>query len=353
MKILGYSFRCLPAIWRRLSGPCNIHLPWRASDVSNVMIVVVPRSASLDLIFPVTVEPGYCGAAVGNTAPAAPSVAVIDPVSVVIVPLLPSLFSENVVFLPLLSVMVVSFLDPHPATLTANPAQIIRWRITIFLLVVGTSLRSLSAPGKSVNRIDASRRNTIRVSSVLCRKWFANNDLEIVGVANQPHTDLDRSSRYEKAIMTNDPQNNQNLPKFAHVLGYAGIFPQAFLLILSLNSSLGYIAVLVGFFYAAVIFSFLGGIWWGLAAALPNPPSWAYGAAVLPSLLAVAAGIPLLLGAIGPAISLFAIGFAIMGSLLVDRRMNQLGLMGGDLFSLRVKLSLGLGVLTLALGLLA
>ncbi len=139
----------------------------------------------------------------------------------------------------------------------------------------------------------------------------------------------------------------------ARWLGYAGLLPQALALSLGLDDADRYIGLAAGYFYAALILSFLGGLWWGLAAAAEKPPPWVYGAAVVPSLLAFATGVPWMTGATWPGPSLIALAVALVASLLVDFRLKQMGLMTDGMFGLRMRLSLGLGGLTLALGLLA
>lgn len=136
-------------------------------------------------------------------------------------------------------------------------------------------------------------------------------------------------------------------------LGYAGLLPQALALLLTLDGADRYVGLAAGYFYAALILSFLGGLWWGLAAASPKAPRWAFVAAIVPSLLAFATGIPWMIGTTWPGPSLIILALALILSLGVDFRLKQTGLMPDGLFALRVRLSLGLGTLTLALGLLA
>ncbi len=139
----------------------------------------------------------------------------------------------------------------------------------------------------------------------------------------------------------------------ANWLGYAGLLPQAFALMLGLDEADRYIGLAAGYFYAALILSFLGGLWWGLAAAASRPPPWVYVAAVIPTLLAFFTGVPWMTGTTWPGPSLLILAVALVGSLAVDWRLRRLGLMSDHLFALRVRLSLGLSILTLSLGLLA
>ena len=115
-----------------------------------------------------------------------------------------------------------------------------------------------------------------------------------------------------------------------------------------------YSALAGGFAYAAAIFSFLGGVWWGqaLQGARSSGPatSGAYIVAVLPSLLAVALFLPWTFGWEWPGPALMYLGALILGSPLIDR---ALGYATPDFLRMRWHLSLGLGGLTIALGLVA
>ena len=54
----------------------------------------------------------------------------------------------------------------------------------------------------------------------------------------------------------------------ARLLGYAGILPQAIALLAVLKGGpAGWSALALSYGYAALIFSFLGGVWWGLGLA--------------------------------------------------------------------------------------
>ena len=81
------------------------------------------------------------------------------------------------------------------------------------------------------------------------------------------------------------------LPVIAGALGLAGLLPQG-LVVAALvfgGPEVRFTALSLGYAYAALIVSFLGGAWWGLAAiGGSRTPRWAWIAAVLPSLLALA-----------------------------------------------------------------
>jgi hypothetical protein len=139
------------------------------------------------------------------------------------------------------------------------------------------------------------------------------------------------------------------LPPLARALGYAGLLPQLAAVALLATGSLDYrfSALALAFAYAALIFSFLGALWWGLAAARPErAPAWVWPVGVLPSLLALAACIPWAVGGEWPAPSLVILALGIAASVLVDHRLAKLGLCPPGWLRLRLHLSLGLGFLT-------
>ncbi len=145
------------------------------------------------------------------------------------------------------------------------------------------------------------------------------------------------------------------LSGWARVLGYAGLLPQGICVALAASGhEYAYTALAGGFAYGAAIFSFLGGIWWGQAVLSGNDGrpagAGAYLIAVLPSLIAVALFLPWSFGWDWPGPALLYLGALIMLSPLVDR---ALGFAAKDFMRLRVQLSIGLGLLTIALGLVA
>lgn len=139
------------------------------------------------------------------------------------------------------------------------------------------------------------------------------------------------------------------LPRIALVLGIAGLAPQVWALLATFREADRYIGLAAGYFYAALIFSFLGGLWWGVAASRKDAPEWLYIAAVVPSLIAFATGIPWMTGAEWPGPSLGVLGMGIFASILVDRTLFKQGLIDRTVLRLRFGLSFGLGVLTLLL----
>lgn len=142
----------------------------------------------------------------------------------------------------------------------------------------------------------------------------------------------------------------RRLPRLALGLGYAGLLPQiaALLLLAGGDPEVRFSALALAFAYAALILSFLGGLWWGLAAKADAPPSWLWVAAIAPSLVALASAWPWAVGLSWPGPSLAVLGAAVIGSLEVDRRLVVLGIAPPGWLHLRLPLSLGLGALTLA-----
>ena len=134
----------------------------------------------------------------------------------------------------------------------------------------------------------------------------------------------------------------------ARALGYAGLLPQILCLgLVLIGHEWRYSALAGGFAYAAAIFSFLGGVWWGQAVQSGRATTGAYAIAVMPSLIAVALFMPWSFGWEWPGPALMYLGTLIALSPLVDR---ALGFAAADFLRLRWQLSAGLGALTIALG---
>lgn len=143
-----------------------------------------------------------------------------------------------------------------------------------------------------------------------------------------------------------------SLSPVARFLGYAGLLPQIICIALVLSGSeYRYSALFMGFVYPAAIFSFLGGVWWGQAvASLREASAGVYLVSVLPSLIAAALFFPYLEGWEWPGPAMLYLGAFIALSPMVDR---ALGYAAPDFMRLRWHLSLGLGLLTIATGILA
>ncbi|MBA4009910.1 MAG: DUF3429 domain-containing protein [Erythrobacter sp.] len=142
-----------------------------------------------------------------------------------------------------------------------------------------------------------------------------------------------------------------SLSPAARALGYAGLLPQIFCLAMIVTGhEWRYAALAGGYAYAAAIFSFLGGVWWGQALASGRATTGAYILAVIPSLIAVALFLPWSFGWEWPGPALLYLGALILASPLVDR---TLGFAAPDFLRLRWHLSIGLGALTIIIGLIA
>lgn len=143
------------------------------------------------------------------------------------------------------------------------------------------------------------------------------------------------------------------VPRTARLLGLAGLLPQlaAGYVLLENNADWRFTALAMAYAYGALILSFLGGLWWGLAAQAKNPPGWIWYAAVMPSLIAFASAWPWATGAPWPGPSMIALGVALIASLGVDWQLQRTGVAPGWWLELRLPLSIGLGGLTLLIGL--
>jgi hypothetical protein len=134
----------------------------------------------------------------------------------------------------------------------------------------------------------------------------------------------------------------------AFALGFAGLLPQG---AAALVAGLGYFSGgVVALAYAALILSFLGGMWWGFAMFTRVAQPVLVTLAVVPSLVA---GAILALAAVDLPIGLVAMGCAILLTLPVDRALVARGIAPANWMRLRIPLSVGLGALTIVAGALA
>lgn len=138
----------------------------------------------------------------------------------------------------------------------------------------------------------------------------------------------------------------------AFALGHAGLLPQMAAVAFALDRDRG--TPLFALFYALLILSFLGGMWWGFAMRRADDPAQGRLAllAVVPSLVAVA----ILLAAFVTGRldwALVAAGTALFLTLPVDRALVRGGDAPANWMRLRVPLSLGLGALTILAGWIA
>jgi hypothetical protein len=140
--------------------------------------------------------------------------------------------------------------------------------------------------------------------------------------------------------------DDTNLQAPARWLGFAGLLPPLLAVLLLTDPELRWTAIAAGFGYAALIFSFLGGVWWGMAIATPGAPKWAYAAAVMPSLIGFGAYLPWIFGWTWPGPQLGVISLALLFSPLVDLQLARTIALPEGWLGLRRTLSLGLGSLT-------
>ena len=151
------------------------------------------------------------------------------------------------------------------------------------------------------------------------------------------------------------PGSADALPRSAQWLGHAGLLPQLGVVVTLAAGDPGsrFSALALGYAYAALILSFVGGLWWGLASRDPaRAPGWIWVAAVMPSLVALASAIPWALGALWPGPSLVLLGLSLASTLIIDALLDQRRLCPAGWLALRARLSLGLGALTLLCALL-
>lgn len=147
-------------------------------------------------------------------------------------------------------------------------------------------------------------------------------------------------------------ENHASLAFAARMLGYAGLLP-----LIGCVAGLGLLpmhrALLLdaGFGYAALIFGFLGGLWWGQGIARGKASPALFTFAVLPSLIAWGLILLRLLGWTTEA-ALLVLGAAILLSPIVDLALARTETSVRGWIALRLQLSTGLGALTLALALL-
>jgi hypothetical protein len=144
------------------------------------------------------------------------------------------------------------------------------------------------------------------------------------------------------------------MPPLARWLGLSGLLPLiglVLMLALQLWPEWQPAALGLALGYGALILSFLGGLWWGLAAQASSTgravPAWVWIAAVLPSLYAVVPLGLVALQVLAARQGLAMVGGGLILALAVDRGMAAAGLAPVWWLALRFPLSLGLGVLCL------
>lgn len=139
-----------------------------------------------------------------------------------------------------------------------------------------------------------------------------------------------------------------SFPRPLIAFGLAGLLPQAICLAAVLHGGPErWFALAAACFYAALILSFLGGLWW-MAALLGGPgANWVYGLAITPSLIGLAALLPWSFGWNWPGPSLAVLGLALLVSPLIDRTLAQYVAFPAGWLRLRVIMAGLLGGMTL------
>jgi hypothetical protein len=159
---------------------------------------------------------------------------------------------------------------------------------------------------------------------------------------------------------------SQSLSPLARRLTLLGIAPQGLAFITALSGEeWRWIGLATAYAYAAFIFSFLGGMWWGLAFSNAHAPSktqtpserhtpgWIFVVAVCPSLIALATYLPWVIGWAWPGPSLLILGLGLIASPVVDRAIAQHIALPQGWMKTRWEASLALGGMTMVLAALA
>ncbi len=157
------------------------------------------------------------------------------------------------------------------------------------------------------------------------------------------HDDIGSRKPYSPAMLP-------ALPRALVYFGLSGLLPQAACLVLACTGGENHwFALAAGCCYAAIILSFLGGLWWMAALLAGLRQTWIYALAVAPSLIGWAALLPWCLGWRWPGPSLVVLGLALLASPLVDQALARRLAMPPGWLPLRAIMATGLGVLTLAI----
>ena len=145
-------------------------------------------------------------------------------------------------------------------------------------------------------------------------------------------------------------QSQSSLLQSALMLGLAGLLPQVAACILALtNNDLAMYGLVSGFAYAALIFSFIGGVWWGQALATPTRHAWIFVAAICPSLISWIAALLLFSNLKWWPYAIGAVAVGLLLSPLIDLQISKVLVQPRGWMKLRLTLSIGLGSLTLIL----
>jgi Protein of unknown function (DUF3429) len=145
-------------------------------------------------------------------------------------------------------------------------------------------------------------------------------------------------------------QNQNQLPQGALILGLAGLLPQlAACIVAFIDNDYKMYALVSGFAYSVLIFSFIGGVWWGQALFAPIKRTWIFIAAVFPSLIAWGAALLLFLNLNSWPYAIGAVAIGLLISPLIDLQISKVINPPINWMKLRIILSIGLGCLTLIL----
>ena len=137
---------------------------------------------------------------------------------------------------------------------------------------------------------------------------------------------------------------NQN----ALLLGLAGLLPQvAACTVAFTHTDFAMYALVSGFAYSALIFSFIGGVWWGQALGASTRFAWIYVAAVCPSLISWFAALLLFSNLKWWPYAIGAVAIGLLLSPLIDLQISKVLSQPRGWMKLRLILSIGLGCLTL------
>lgn len=150
--------------------------------------------------------------------------------------------------------------------------------------------------------------------------------------------------------MPADSPDSPAVGRTARLLGGAGLLPQLAAAVMQARAPGGEAGLILAFAYAALILSFLGGIWWGFAMRRRAGQRGLVVLAVIPSLVPVALA-PVIVAA-GWRWGLVGLAAALMLTLLVDRRLAERGDAPLGWMGLRVPLSAGLALVTIIVALL-
>ena len=140
------------------------------------------------------------------------------------------------------------------------------------------------------------------------------------------------------------------LPRPLVILGLLGMAPQVLCLALVAQGGPDrWFALAAGCCYAAIILSFLGGLWWMAALLAGVRAEWVYALAVLPSLIGWAALLPWCVGWNWPGPSLMVLGVTLLASPLVEVALQRQIAWPAGWLRLRWTMASGLGLMTMAM----